>query len=219
MSTKAEVQRQYVIMMARIRACRGGESYTWTGAGNKHSYSTETVSRARIKDRAKSGFAGAVTKRQDLPPIWDSLVCEYRLLSLPSFTQPTIHRAPSLAFAASIISKPLHLVRNFRRQVATSHATVTRPASPPSLPSFKKHGASKHIRIRRRGRQHTYDSAHRCRWGMVRRLRLLRALLDVKLGRRKHNHVQATDSASSLGLVERTAQPRPSVVPLSLPRS
>ena len=77
------------------------------GLARETSTATETVSRARIKDRAKSGFAGAVTKRQDLPPIWDSLVCEYRLLSLPSFTQPTIHRAPSLAFAASIISKPL----------------------------------------------------------------------------------------------------------------
>jgi hypothetical protein len=37
----------------------------------------------------------------------DSSVCEYRLLSLASFTQPTIHSAPSFAFARSILSKPL----------------------------------------------------------------------------------------------------------------
>jgi len=60
----------------------------------------------------------AVTKCQDLP-IWDSSVCEYRLLSVASFTHPTIHSAPSLAFARPIPSKPL--APRFTLQTSSRH--------------------------------------------------------------------------------------------------
>jgi hypothetical protein len=66
----------------------------------------ETVSHDGIRIERRVGLR-AVTRAPRFLAIWDSLVCEYRLLSLASFTQPTIHSAPTLAFARSILSKPL----------------------------------------------------------------------------------------------------------------
>jgi hypothetical protein len=91
--------------------------------------------------------------------IGDSLVCEYRLLSLASFTQPTIHRAPTLALARSILSKPLashsklqtssrHLQRYPHSTSFTSELALTQKTWRLQAHSHPPPRAATHLRLR-----------------------------------------------------------------------
>lgn len=114
LSTEVEPQNQCVILMtSRDKArFRIGSSM-----GNKQQRCRDSFGGHELRTEQRVGLR-AVTKCQDLP-IWDSLVCEYRLLSLPSSTQPTIHSAPSLTFARSILSQPL--ASRSRLQTSSRH--------------------------------------------------------------------------------------------------